>query len=109
MEERTLFGIALIFLLLGLPALWILSVTLELSEEDTLFLEDETTTKISGKVLRVTTQEDFTIAEIERTTTIPLLIFDSVELEKGMQIEAIGKVETYKGKKEILANEIRTK
>ncbi|MBS3127711.1 hypothetical protein J4410_01050 [Candidatus Woesearchaeota archaeon] len=107
MEERTLFGIALICLLLGLPALWILSVTLDLEEKDVIFLEEEQTAKVQGKITKITQKEDLTILEVEHRTKVPVIIFDEIQLEEGTFIEAIGKVETYKGKKEVLANEIR--
>ena len=64
MEERTLFGIALICLLLGLPALWILSVTLDLEEKDVIFLEEEQTAKVQGKITKITQKKDLTILKI---------------------------------------------
>src|SRR3989338_8100946 len=109
MEERTLLGIALICMILGIPALWIFSVIEETGEQPTPFLENEKTVTITGKIMKVTQKEDVTFLEIEQKSLVPVLMFDNVSFEKGMEITALGKVDTYQGKKEIIAEEIRRK
>ena len=107
MEEKTLLGIALICVLLGIPSLWLFSTMATIEEIPTQFLEEDSTIKITGTITRITQKEDFTLLDVEQKTTIPVLLFDNASFEKGMIIQAEGTVDIYQGKKELLAKEVR--
>ena len=114
MEEKTLWKISLITVLLGLIILFFYTEKVELQPKLNLYdipLDEEV--KVRGKITSLRTSDKAIFLEIagERVENVEAILFNDEEvyLEEGDYIEIEGKVEEYKGKREIIANEITLK
>ncbi|MBS3176628.1 hypothetical protein J4457_05320 [Candidatus Woesearchaeota archaeon] len=108
MEEKTLLLIAVICCLLGIPSLWLLALLNDLESEPVLFLENEDFVEIKGRIVGLVQKEKVTIVQVQHTDVVPVFIFDNVSFKKDQNILIKGKIQEEKGKKEILASEIKT-
>ena len=114
MKEKTLLKIALITSLLGILILYLISDNINLEEKNiekiTIDNKDEFV-KIKGKVSNVIDTEKVTIIEITQPNEIKVVLFKNdnkpTAIEKGQEVEIIGKVDEYEGSLEIIANKAR--
>lgn len=112
MQDSLLLKIAMITSIIGLGALALILTTTGLQEIDisqAKQLEEDQAVRITGTVERITAKEDFSIINIKKQEEITVIAFDRVNLSKGQRIEVTGRTEDYKGKKEVIAEEIVVK
>ncbi|HIH42493.1 TPA: hypothetical protein HA246_02500 [Candidatus Woesearchaeota archaeon] len=113
MKEKTLFKLAMICLVIGLPALYFLSLSIEIKEADIskISLGDvDKQVKLVGKVASVRNFEKASIIEITQPSKIKVIMFvENVTLEDEQEIEVFGKIGEYEGKPEIIADVVRKK
>lgn len=114
MKESTLLKIALITSLSGLLVLYLISGNIEVKEKNiekiTLENKDEFV-KLSGIVSRIIDSEKVAILEITQPQEITVVLFknknNTVNINKGNEVEIFGKVDEYEGKLEIIAERVR--
>ena len=112
MKEKTLLKIALITSILGLAALYYMTEIVKI-EEKTIEKIDATDIEkdvmIKGNVEKITETEKIIILEVSQPKTITVVAFKDgkINLEEGDSVYITGSVEEYKGKPEIIAEEIR--
>ncbi len=112
MKDSLLIRIALITSIIGIGFLIIILTTTGLQEIDiseAKELEEDATIRITGRVERITSKEDFSIINIKKEEEITVILFDKVNLSKGQRVEVIGKTKDYKGEKEVIAEKIVVK
>jgi len=113
LKEKTLFKLAMICLVIGLPALYFLSLSIEIKEADIskISLGDvDKQVKLVGKVASVRNFEKASIIEITQPSKIKVIMFvENVTLEDEQEIEVFGKIGEYEGKPEIIADVVRKK
>lgn len=112
MKERTLLQIAVMVSILGLVALYYISENIGVEEKvieriDSTDIEKDL--RIKGTVGRVTDLEKIMIFEVSQPKTITVVAFKEgdVDIEEGDSVYITGSVEEYKGKPEIIADEIK--
>lgn len=112
MNEKTLLKIALASSIVGI---FLLLLILELSEVQSYQIANITnsqidkTVKVTGKITKIKETPGLLILDIkDNTGVITAIAFKNkaVELEKNSIIEMTGKVQKYKDKLEIIANQI---
>ncbi len=114
MQEKTLLKIALICSILGLSALYIISGSIELKENNiekiTLENKDEFV-KLRGIVSNVADTEKVSFIKISQPQEITIILFKNenktIQIRRGNEIEVFGKVDEYNGKMEIIADRVR--
>jgi DNA/RNA endonuclease YhcR with UshA esterase domain len=111
MHEKTVEKIALIVLIFGLAFLFLYAEDLELktiTSIDELPAEEEV--KIGGTITSIRQHEKVSFIQVEgqKVETINILVFDepNLFLQVGDYVEVEGSVEEYKGKKEVIGNEV---
>jgi RecJ-like exonuclease len=114
MEEKTLLKIALVTSLVGLLILFLISDSLEIKEtniEKITFENKDEYVKVRGTVNNIIDTEKVTIITIVQPHEIKIIIFkdenNTMPIDSGNEIEAIGKVEEYDGALEIIADLVR--
>lgn len=112
MKDSLLLKIALVTSIIGLGFLVLILTTTGLQEIDiseAKELEEDQAVKIIGTVERITVKEGFSIINLRKEEEITVIMFDKVNLSKGQRIEVSGKIEEYKGEKEIIAEKVVVK
>ena len=110
MHETTLLKIALICILLGLPALYILSDRLSLNERALDRITGADVGKhqsITGTVTDVRSGPKLTTITIEQRSTVEVLVFDRVTVPINAKITAKGQLDVKGNRTELIADEIR--
>lgn len=111
MEEKTLLKISLGAIIIGLTALFFYTEKVELeSDLDLESVPFDKEVKIRGKITSLKTHEQAIFLEIagERIETTKVVLFNDrdVFLKEGDYVELSGKVEEYKGKREVIADKV---
>jgi len=114
MKEKTLLKLALICSLLGILILYLISDNITIDETNiekiTLENKDEFV-KVKGQVSKVIDTEKVTILEITQPQEIKVVLFKSENIptviQKGHEVEIIGKVDEYESELEIIAHRAR--
>ena len=110
MQDSLLLKIALITGVVGICFLILATTGLqEIDISEAKELEHDKAVKIIGTVERITAKEGFSIINIKKEEEITVIIFDKVNLSKGQRVEVSGKIEEYKGEKEIIAEKVVVK
>ena len=113
MKEKTLFRLALICIVIGLPVLYFLSENIEITEMDVskISLGDaDRQIKLNGEVISVSNKNKFSVIEISQLNKIEVVMFnENISLEQGDNIDVFGKVQEFNGKPEIIADVVRKK
>ena len=112
MKQKTLFKIALICALIGIFLLYLISNTTELDQTSIFSAKhiDEGIVKIKGTVQEIEPIGGIQILRISATETIPAVVFEKTELnniELGDTVEITGKIDSYKGRKQLIVSEIK--
>lgn len=112
MKESLLLKISLICIMVGMPVLLFISQSIELSESNIAKITDANIGKISkvnGIVTRIMAKEGFSIIDVERKQIVKVVVFENMskDIEKGDWINAKGRLEEYKDKIELIADEIK--
>jgi len=113
MQDQNLFKVSLIIATIGTFIILLLSEyqEIKLTKIQDLNKEQlETKVKVEGTILSIQETPGLYILKIKDTSaTIPLVIFkeDPLNLERGLQIEVIGKLTEYKNELEIIVEEIK--
>ena len=107
--EKLLFKTALFVSIAGLILLFVFSSAAEIkeikiSEISRENLEEKIKTK--GTVTEFIQKKNVNFIEIDNSS-LQVVYFDEIELKKGDSIEVIGQVKLYKGKLEVVADEIK--
>src|SRR3989344_6166793 len=108
MQDQNLFKVSLIIATIGTFIILLLSEyqEIKLTKIQDLNKEQlETKVKVEGTILSIQETPGLYILKIKDTSaTIPLVIFkeDPLNLERGLQIEVIGKLTEYKNELEII-------
>lgn len=109
MHDETLKKIALTGTIIGLLGLFSIAAFFQ---EDELAINkiklDDDGKKVSttGRVVDVRSLEEVTILTLERSEKIEVLVSSPIDISAGETIRVRGKIDTYQGKKEIIADEI---
>ena len=112
MKETTLLKIALICSLVGLIVLYFISTKIELKDYKPNILNRNVgdDVKLTGIVGKITDKGDVVFIEVSQQNPVTVVLFtkeDNIKLKNGDNVEVIGKVQDYNGKKEIIADKIR--
>ena len=113
MDENLLLSIAIACSIIGVIGLYLIAGRIEADESAISRINSgqaDSEVMVSGKVSRITDEEGFVIIEIERKERIPVFVMknnDYSGLRKDDMVQVRGAVQEYKGKKEIVADEIR--
>ncbi|MBW2986350.1 hypothetical protein KY333_03190 [Candidatus Woesearchaeota archaeon] len=99
MNEKMLLITALTCIVVGLPILYAASQFV--SSDDPRVL-----TELMGVVERVTAKEKVTIISVKPIHSIPVVSFDNLNVKKGEKITVTGRLESYNGKIEFIADEL---
>ena len=112
MQEKTLFKLSVVVIIIGVTFLFLYSQNINLrnlDNLDTAFLNEEV--KIQGEIINIKVTDKATFLKISgsKIDNFDVILFPKKEIKfiKGDNIEITGKVEEYNGKKEIIANEIK--
>ena len=111
MEEKTIWKVSLLTVLLGLTILYFYTEKVELkSNIDLSEIPIDQEVKIRGEITSLRIHEKVIFLEItgERVETVDIVLFNDQDLflEEGNYVEIEGRVEEYNGKKEIIADKI---
>lgn len=112
MKENTILKIALICSLIGLIVLYFVSAKIELKDYKPNFLDKDVgdDVKLNGIVTKISDRGDVVFIEVSQQAPVTVVLFtddDNIRLKSGDNIEVIGEVQQYNGKKEIIAEMIR--
>lgn len=112
MKENTILKIALICSLLGLVILYFASTKIELKDYRPNFIDKNVgdDVKLIGVVTKITDKGDVVFIDVSQQTPVAVVLFsddDNIKLKSGDNVEVIGEVQQYNGKKEIIAEMIR--
>lgn len=110
MKEKTLFRISFFVSALGIILLFIISDALELEEtrlNETDKLLQDSAIKITGRVAKVDANENITRIRVEQLNAIDAIVFDELNISAGMNVEITGKVDEFKGKRQIVVEELK--
>lgn len=129
MEERKVKVLATVILIVGLIALsyiiWAGGSEDESSQEDSRIDngrssqktdsskkvgsgsdEDGSRITITGKVTQVIDRGKVSFLKLSPASRYQLVSFDKLDIEEGSEVKISGKVQTYKGKREVIINKI---
>jgi len=102
MKEKNLLKVALICSLVGIVALYFISENID---------DIDKNVKVKGFVKDLFENEKVMIITIEQPQDMTIVLFksknESVGINKGSNIEVIGKVDEYEGELEIIGNKVR--
>lgn len=112
MKETTLLKIALLCSLVGLIALYLVSIKIEAKEYKPNVLSKNIgdDVRLLGTVTKVSDKGDVVFIEVSHQNPVTVVLFtddDNLKLKSGDNIEVFGEVQEYKGKNEIIAQKIR--
>ena len=114
MKEKELLKVALICSLVGVTVLYLLSENIEIKEKDIekITLDDiDKNVKVEGIVKDLFENDKVMIMGIEQPQEIKVVLFknknESILINKGNNLEIIGKVEEYEGELEIIGHRVR--
>ncbi len=114
MKEKDLLKVALICSLVGVTVLYLLSENIEIKEKDIekITLDDiDKNVKVEGIVKDLFENDKVMIMGIEQPQEIKVVLFknknESILINKGNNLEIIGKVEEYEGELEIIGHRVR--
>ncbi len=102
MKEKTLILIAIICIVVGLPGLYFASQFVKIDDPRIL-------SSIAGKVVGINEKEKITIINVKMDSSIPVVSFDNIRIQKGDRVNIKGSLEVYKGKLEFVADRIERK
>lgn len=63
--------------------------------------------KITGKIISIDEQEKITIIRVATKNPLKIVAFEKIKLQQNDNVEITGKVQQYRGKIEIVADEIK--
>jgi DNA/RNA endonuclease YhcR with UshA esterase domain len=111
MQEKNLYQIAIIAVIIGLAFLYFYSSSFNLNAIARIDSQlPEETVKLQGVIERISYQDKVTFIELagEKVETIDVVLFQNGELPltEGSYVEITGTVEEYEGKREVIANSI---
>jgi aspartyl/asparaginyl-tRNA synthetase len=111
MKDSTLLKISIIFSISGIILLYFISENIVIEEMDSNIIEEykDKTVKITGVVEQATKTESATFLKIKQPSTVDVVVFESLDIEKGSYMEVTGKVDEYNDEYEILADKIRVR
>jgi len=111
MQEKTLYKISIIMVILGLAILFVYVEEIDLKAiQKVESIAPAEAVKITGTVTQLSTQDKAIFIEIEgnRVEKTNVIIFndENLFLEEGDYVEVSGTVENYNGQKEIIASKV---
>ncbi len=114
MEEKTIYKVSLVLIVVGLIILLFYVDQLDFKAvADLDEVEHSELIKLTGEVTKVTTQDKAIFLEVEgcKMEKNTVIVFDSEQqfLQKGDSVEITGIVEEYNGKKELIASKVMKK
>ncbi|MBS3132912.1 hypothetical protein J4470_02150 [Candidatus Woesearchaeota archaeon] len=111
MEEKTLTRLSLISGICGLFLLFIISLFIEAEEVGISELETvkDKDVNVKGKVVAIKKFDNFAVVEVAEVKSVDIVVFDKrmLNLIVGDNISVSGELRGYKGKKEIIAEDVR--
>ena len=112
MKETTLLKIALICSLIGLLALYFISTKIEVSDYKPNKLSGNVgdDVKLNGVITKISDKGNVVFIEVSQQDTVDVVLFTkdrNLKLNKGDNIEILGKIQEYNGKNEIIAQKVR--
>ncbi|MEK6946083.1 MAG: hypothetical protein AABX32_00595 [Nanoarchaeota archaeon] len=111
MKETILLKIALICSLVGLVALFFISQRIELKDYKPDFLNKNIgeSVNLSGKISKITAGNNVVFIELSQQVPVSVVVFTdkNVNLNENDFVEISGKIQSYNGKEEIIADKIK--
>jgi len=109
MHERTLLLTSAIAVAIGIPLLIVISIITanSLDNPENFLLEEDPEVFITGKVLKISKSPSITRITLQYQATMPIIIFEDNEIRQGDYIKIRGKLEKYKGKKQVRATSVK--
>ncbi len=99
MQERTLIITAIICIITGIPLLFFASHFVSTENPRVL-------STVSGQIIKITEKDKITIIDVKMDNTIPVVMFEKTQLQKGDAVVAEGQLKAYKEKLEFVADKI---
>ncbi len=111
MEEKTIYKVSLVLIIVGLIILLFYVGRLDFNAVATLDdVKNQELVQLTGEVTKVTTKDRAIFLEVEgcKMEKNTVIVFDSEQqfLQKGDSVEITGLVEEYNGKKELIASKV---
>ena len=69
-------------------------------------LKEDTITKLTGKVIDIQQTEKLTRIKLQHQCTSNIIIFENLSIQKDQTIQVKGKIDTYNGEKQLIAEKI---
>lgn len=115
MDEGFLLKASLVCSIIGVAALYFIAGRIEIEETPISRItmgQSDGSVAAKGKVSRIFEKEDVMIFELEKNEKISVVIFKKnypqyIGLKEGDFVEVEGKVQDYKGEKELIAENVR--
>ncbi|MBD3259131.1 hypothetical protein GF371_00710 [Candidatus Woesearchaeota archaeon] len=112
MKQKTLFKIALICALIGIFLIFLISNIAEIEQTSIFGAKhiDEGTVKIKGTIEEIEELGGINILHISSRETIPAVVFEDTSIdsiEKGDIVQITGKIDSYKGRRQLVVSEIK--
>jgi DNA/RNA endonuclease YhcR with UshA esterase domain len=106
MRDITLLRIALVCGLIGTGSLLVVSrnVHIDTRPIEPLVMDEEVA--IKGEVISVLNRGGVTLIDVGYRTHIRVVLFNSAEVSKGDRITVVGRLEEYKGQKELIGDKL---
>ncbi len=114
MKESMLLIISLITSVIGLIALFFISISIgtpSLSLDEISAQTEEEMVTVQGEIKKITDADSVTLLIVEQPTQRTAVLFkpkgSKTNLEEGMRVELLGKVDMYEGKPELIVHKAR--
>ncbi len=116
MRENTLLKIALICSLVGLVALYFISTRIRIEDYNPNFnmnIDIGKDVELKGIITKITEKDNVAFVELNQLFPITVVVFrddqdkENLKLKTNQSIEVIGKIQSYKGKNEVIAQKLR--
>ena len=108
MKENIIIKIALTCILAGLPMLYYFSQSVEITSVaiDKIDEVHDSIVEITGFVQAVEKKDGLTIIKLTQKNTIDVVVFDDADFVEGTEVTVKGRIDDYKGKNQIVAEEV---
>ncbi len=111
MDEKLLVNVSIFFSVVGIIALYFISRSITVNETTIEKINEPGSLNnvvVKGTVADIKKTGSSTIIAISQDNTINAIVFNkNLSIEKGREIEVKGAVQEFKGKKSIIAEEIK--
>ncbi len=109
MQDKTLLKLAITASIVGMFAIFLVSEKIEPYELRALEThENGEIVSLVGEVKDIRNAGTVTILKIDTTQQIDVVVFEPIDIKRNARLNIVGEVSEYEGKKQVIANEIKT-